>query len=109
MSSSNMNAAVHTRTSVHRWLPARRAEFPAVSTRVVGMGRVTDVLTVKFEDWWSCFLLRKCGKGRAHYGSVHDVRGQVFAKRPCVVVPDRLVHLRQRKDDVAGQPGHRTQ
>ena len=39
----------------------------------------------------------------------HEVGGQVVAERPRVVLPDRLVHLRQREDRVAGEPRRRAQ
>src|SRR5262245_34723595 len=51
---------------------------------------------------WSWIPPGQPGEDRAHDGAVQKVRGQVFTERSCVVLPDRLVDLRQREHDVAG-------
>ena len=54
-------------------------------------------------------MRRERREGGAHDRAVHEVCGEVVAERPRVVLPDRLVHLRQRQHDVAAEPGDRAQ
>src|SRR5689334_4054668 len=51
----------------------------------------------------------QCRKGRRRSRPVHEVGGQVVGQRPGVVLPDRLVDLRQRQQHVAREPGDRAQ
>src|SRR5262245_50554820 len=91
-------------------LSAYRILSPSIVRNCASIDAVGDeFITLPSKTLSSRFPPRQCDKDCADDASVHGVRGQILAECPRVVLPDRLVHLRQRKHDISGEPHHRTQ